>query len=107
MTDSDSGKKPVTFISCWIGAAIAGSIAIAVYLLTSSIATVFAEHPIHSDNVTTIKISIAVRTLVVGMSTLATGIFGFSALGLFALGVQLLWKKVFASDTAMPENKPR
>jgi uncharacterized membrane protein (DUF373 family) len=107
MTDSNSGKKPVNFVSCWIGAAIAGSIAIAIYRLTSSIATVFAEHPIHSDNVTAINISIAVRTLVVGMASLATGIFGFSALGLFALGVQVLWKKLFASDTAMPENEPR
>ncbi|MEC4804724.1 MAG: DUF3082 domain-containing protein [Jaaginema sp. PMC 1079.18] len=107
MTETSSDKKPVTFISCWIGAAISGTIAVALYFLTTSISTSFATHPIHSDNITAINISIAVRTLVTGMATLATGIFGFSTLGLFALGVQLLWKKVFASDTAMPENEPR
>lgn len=61
---------------------IAGGFAIALYFLTSSIAQTFANKPITSTNPTAINISAAVRTLVVGISTLATFVFGFIAAGL-------------------------
>jgi uncharacterized membrane protein (DUF373 family) len=105
MADSSSDQKSVTFLSSWTSAAISGAIAVALYSLTSSIATVFAAHPIQSDNVTAINISIAVRTLVVGMATLATGIFAMATLGLFALGIKLLWQQVFASDSSLQEDE--
>lgn len=61
---------------------IAGGFAIALYFLTASIAQTFASKPITSSNPTAISISAAVRTLVVGISTLATFVFGFIAAGL-------------------------
>lgn len=70
------------------GTLIAGGFAIACYFLTSSIAQAFANKPLASTNPTAVNISIAIRTLVVGMSTLATAIFGIIALGLVAVTIQ-------------------
>lgn len=72
------------------GAAISGGIAIALYFLTSSIAQTFASKPLASANPTAIRISVAVRTLVVGMSTLATTVFGVIALGLVLVSIVVL-----------------
>ncbi len=77
-------------VQCLGGSLVAGGIAIVLYRLTSSIALAFATKPLHSDNFTTLRISAAVRTLVVGLSSLGTGIFALAAFGLFALGLQLL-----------------
>lgn len=83
-------SRQSTPLRCFTGALISGSLAIALYALTSSIARSFAGKPLPTGNVTTTNIAVAVRTLVVGMSTLATAIFAISALGLVALGIQLL-----------------
>lgn len=86
------------------GALISGGLAIALYVLTRSIAQTFAHKPLASTNPTAINISVAVRTLVVGMSTLATAIFGIVALGLVAVTFQasIQWLKnrqASSSDT--------
>lgn len=83
--------------------AIAGGFAIALYFLTSSIAQTFASKPITSTNPTAINISAAVRTLVVGISTLATAVFGIVAAGLVIVTIystieQLKNKSVPPSD---------
>jgi predicted neutral ceramidase superfamily lipid hydrolase len=75
------------------GASIAALLATGAYSLTHSIAMTFAAKPIHSDNITAIKISIAVRTLVVGICSLATFVFAIATLGLIALGIQTLLQK--------------
>ena len=80
------------FLKCLIGALIAGALGFGLYRLTQAIALSFAEHPLASDNQTAITISIAVRTLVVGVCTMGTGVFGIAALGLLVLGIQSLWK---------------
>jgi hypothetical protein len=81
---------------CFSGASISGAIATALYFLTTAIAQTFASKPVPSGNQFAVKISIAVRTLVVGLSTLATAIFAIATLGLIALGIKLLiqrfWK---------------
>lgn len=74
---------------CLSGALIAGGMAIALYSLTVSIAHNFATKPLHSVNPLVINIGAAVRTLVVGVSMLATFVFGLVAIGLVALGVQV------------------
>lgn len=60
------------------------------YTLMIAIATTFATKPIRSDNPMVVNIGSAVRTLVVGVVALGTGIFGLVAVGLLALAVQLL-----------------
>lgn len=79
-----------TFLNCISGASISGVIAAALYFLTSSIAQTFANKPLASSNPTAINISIAVRTLVVGMSTLATTIFGVITVGLVVVSIYAL-----------------
>ena len=87
-SNSDTKTLP-TPLRCLTGASIAGGLAIALYSLTSSIAQSFAAKPLHSDNALVLRISAAVRTLVVGVSTLATGVFGLVAIGLVALAMQV------------------
>lgn len=79
-----------TPLRCLMGALISGSLGIALYKLTASIAQTFAAKPIHSDNPAVINITAAVRTLVVGMTALGTGIFGLVAIGLVGLAMQIL-----------------
>ncbi|MBD2439592.1 DUF3082 domain-containing protein [Nostoc sp. FACHB-110] len=77
-------------LRCITGAIISSSLAYALYSLMMAIATSFASKPVHSNNELVIKITSAVRTLVVGIVALGSGIFGIVALGLVALAVQLL-----------------
>jgi hypothetical protein len=83
-------QVPPTPLRCLTGAMISGGMGYAVYNLMISIATTFATKPIHSNNPMVVNIGSAVRTLVVGVVALGTGIFGLVAVGLFALMVQLL-----------------
>jgi hypothetical protein len=87
---TDTAQTPPTPLSCLTGALMAGGIASALYSLTASIAQTFAAKPIHSNNPAVVNIASAVRTLVVGITALGTGIFGLVAIGLVALAVQIL-----------------
>jgi Protein of unknown function (DUF3082) len=84
-----NGQK-VTPLRCLIGSFLSGSLGMAMYFITYSIAHTFATKPVTSTNQLVIRISAAVRTLVVGVASLGTFIFGFVALGLVLLAVQLL-----------------
>ncbi|WP_414552913.1 DUF3082 domain-containing protein [Anabaena sp. CCY 0017] len=83
-------QVPPTPLRCITGAVFAGGLGYAMYSLMISIATTFAAKPIHSDNPIAVNIGAAVRTLVVGVVALGTGIFGIVAIGLLALAVQLV-----------------
>jgi Protein of unknown function (DUF3082) len=88
-----SPEAPPTPLRCFTGAAIASGIGSALYFLTLSIIQSFADKPLPTGNRIAVNIGTAVRTLVVGMSTLATAIFAIAAVGLVALGIQLLIKQ--------------
>ena len=92
-TTSDPTRKPATPLRCVLGSIVSGAISYVLWQLTNSIAISFARTPIHTDNMIVMRISTAIRTLVVGMSTLGTGIFGLACVGLIGLGIQLLLKK--------------
>ncbi|MBH8552084.1 DUF3082 domain-containing protein [Nostocaceae cyanobacterium CENA357] len=81
-------QAPASLVRCVTGAVISGGLSFAVYSLMIAIATNFATKPIHSDNPLVWKISSAVRTLVVGVFALGSGIFGIVAIGLLALAIQ-------------------
>ncbi|QMS87585.1 DUF3082 domain-containing protein [Nostoc edaphicum CCNP1411] len=83
-------QMPTSPLRCFTGAVVSGGMGFAAYSLMIAIATNFASKPIHSINPLVVKISSAVRTLVVGVVALGSGIFGIVAIGLLALGVQLL-----------------
>lgn len=92
---SEATREPQTAtpISCFTGALTAGTMSLLAYRLTLSIATNFANRPVTSSNPAVVNISVAVRTLVTGITALGAGVFGVAALGLMALGIQLLLKK--------------
>jgi hypothetical protein len=83
--------------SAFLGSGISSGFAIALYLLTTSIVSTFADKPMTSDNPTTINITIAVRTLVMGMAAMATAVFALIAVGLLILTLQLIWERFQSS----------
>jgi hypothetical protein len=89
-----SDGKEITPWRCFSGAIVSGGIGFLCYLMTSAIAQTFANKPITSTKVATLNIAAAVRTLVLGISTLGTCVFAIAALGLVALGLQLAWQKM-------------
>ncbi|MEA5516066.1 DUF3082 domain-containing protein [Nodularia sp. UHCC 0506] len=91
VTEAEAQNQvPPTPLRCITGAVFAGGLGYAMYSLMISIATTFAAKPIHSDNPIAVNIGAAVRTLVVGVVALGTGIFGIVAIGLLALAIQLM-----------------
>lgn len=87
---STQTETPTSIGRCLIGSAISSGFALGCYWLMSSIAQAFASKPITSTNPTAINISVAVRTLVVGMAALGTGLFSIVAVGLIALMIQTI-----------------
>ena len=66
--------------------------ALGIYRLMIAIIETYSTKPVISDNIFVLKITVAVRTLVIGIAALGTGVFGFVALGLFLLGIQITFK---------------
>ena len=102
MTSSKPTTQPdmPSPLQCVLGSLVAGGMAFVLYSMTQSIALSFASKPLQYHNITTANIAVAVRTLVVGLSALGTGVFGLAAIGLFGLGIQVLIGKVKQRSTA-------
>jgi len=96
---SSSTQQP-TPLRCVLGAVVAGALAFGLYRMTTAIALSFAAHPVESPNLIVQRISAAVRTLVIGMTTMGTGVFGLAALGLLALAVQLLLRRAPSPESS-------
>lgn len=99
---SQTKVPPLSPWRCWLGAIVAGAIAVVLYLLTQSIIQTFAAKGIHTDSLLVRRITTAVRTLIVGMAALGTGIFGMATLGLFGLGIQLTIQRL----KGQPDDQP-
>lgn len=96
----NKAKPSPTPLRCFTGAAIAAGLAVALYSLTLSIVQSFANTPLPAgNNYIATNIAIAVRTLVMGVSVLATGVFAIAALGLVALGIQLVVQQLRQPST--------
>lgn len=76
-------------LRCLTGSAIAGIMAFLMYLLTSKIAVSFARTPVSGKSQAAVNISVAVRTLVTGMTALGMSVFGIVSLGLIVLAVKV------------------
>jgi hypothetical protein len=92
-TKENQTQTPATPSRCFTGGILSGGMAFAMYKLVIAIATNFANKPLHSPNPLVLNISSLVRTAVVGVFMMGTGIFGIVTLGLFALGIQLFIQK--------------
>ncbi|MGA7937256.1 MAG: DUF3082 domain-containing protein [Kovacikia sp.] len=90
-------------VRCLVGAIVAGVIAYALYNMTAAIGHSFATKPVHSSSYIVQRITAAVRTLVIGMSAMGTGIFGLASIGLFGLGIQVVIQR-FRGQSIPPAN---
>lgn len=104
---SENPLSTARILRAFTGSLMAGTIAILFYKMLGAIATSFANKPVVSDNVTVINLSAAVRTLVLGVVALGTGVFAMAAIGLALLGGQMIWQRVtgraIAPDSASSE----
>ncbi len=91
-TDSQA-QVSATPLRCIIGALISGVLTYGLYSLMVAIATTYANKPIASNSQLAANIASAVRTLVIGVTALGTGVFGMVTIGLLALAVQLVIQK--------------
>ena len=80
-------------LNCLTGALIAGTMSIALYTMTSKIATTFATNPMIQKTNMANNIAAAVRTLVVGSTALGAAIFGIISVGLVGLAIQVAFSK--------------
>ena len=97
-SNSNSNKKKATPLNSFTGALISATLAVLLYRLTQSIVLSFAAHPTLANSQFSQTLSSAVRTLVIGLSTMATGLSALATLGLVALGIQLLLTKASTPD---------
>ena len=86
---AEAKTNEVTPLRCLIGATISGSLAIALYSLTTSIVNTFSTKPLTSNNQLVMRIGALVRSLVVSAVSLGTFVFGIVAVGLILLAIQL------------------
>jgi Protein of unknown function (DUF3082) len=80
-------------LKCLTGALIAGTMSIAMYTMTSKIATTFATKPMVQKTNMAVNIAAAVRTLVVGSTALGAVTCGIIAIGLIGLAIQVAFSK--------------
>lgn len=88
----EANKQEVTPLKCLLSSVFSGVMALGVYRLMTAIIETYSAKPVISDNIFVLKLTVAVRTLVIGIAALGTGVFGFVALGLFLLGLQITFK---------------
>jgi len=81
-----NGIDPVT---CLFGSIPVAGLSYGFWTLTGSAAEWFLAHPIETEFYPVQRLGVAFQTAVVGLSSLAAGIFGFTALGLFLLGLRV------------------
>jgi hypothetical protein len=92
-------------LQCLVGMGVSAVLTLAAYSLSSAIAKTFAATPINTDNFTVYRISTAVRTLVLGMTALATWVFGIAALGLLGLAIQLFVQRWQTKSTSTQDSQ--
>jgi hypothetical protein len=95
-------KGPLSFLS---GAITSGVFAWLALGLSGRVVSYYAAHPPHYSTRVAQSIATAVKTLVVGMTFLATFTFAFVALGLFLTFLRSLWPST-PSPAVPKEGRP-
>lgn len=93
-SEMDTTKDETSPLRCFVASAIAGIIAFGSYSLLQSIVQTYGAKAITSHNPVVINITTAVRTMVMGIVALGTGVFSLAAVGLFLLGIQITIKSL-------------
>jgi site-specific recombinase len=93
MTQTTPSQPLPSPLRCLTGSLIAGMMSLALYTMTSKIATTFATKPMIQKTTMANNIAAAVRTLVVGSTALGAAVFGIIAIGLIGLALQVAFTK--------------
>jgi len=88
-SEIDATEDKTTPLRCFLSSCVSGVIAFGAYSLLHSITQTYAAKAITSTNPVVINLTTAVRTLVMGIVALGTGVFSLATVGLFLLGIQL------------------
>ena len=91
-SELELSTSKVTPLRCFIASVISSVFAYGLYLLFNSIVQTYATKAITSNNPIVYNLTTAVRTLVMGIVALGTGVFAFVAIGIFLLGIQLTFQ---------------
>lgn len=83
-----NGVDPIT---CVAGAIPVAALSYGFWTFTGRAAEYFVTHPIDSDFYPVQRLGVVFQTAMVGLGSLAAGIFGFTALGLLLLGIQVAY----------------
>ena len=83
-------QEKITPMRCFSGSAISGVLGFGSYLLTKSIIITYTTMPIKFDNPMAVRIATTVRTLMMGLTILATFLFAMVTVGLTALAIKLI-----------------
>ena len=78
--------KKITLLRCLVAATLSGGLAIAIYSLTISIVQTYADKPVTSANPVVVNLTVAVRTIVIGMAALGDWGFWFGSGWFAAIG---------------------
>lgn len=89
--NEEGTENKITPWRCFSGSAISAVIALATYLLTKSIILTYTNTPIKFNNPMAQSIASTVRTLVMGITIMATFLFIMVTIGLLALGIKLIF----------------
>ena len=76
---------------CIGGAIFAGVVSAALWSATGYIGEVFATHPVETDFYTVQRLAGVFRNVVIGITSLASGFFGVTGLGIFLLGIRVAY----------------
>ncbi|MBE9031779.1 DUF3082 domain-containing protein [filamentous cyanobacterium LEGE 11480] len=98
-TVAAASTNQVTPLKCFLGAIVAGTIGFFLYRGAGGVALIFAKTQVHSDNFIVMRMSSAIRTLVIGIFAMGAGVFGMAAFGLTGLGIQTMMKKAPAQSS--------
>jgi hypothetical protein len=83
-----NGVNPIVAL---VGASFALASAGGLWILTNYLANFFAMHPVTTDVYFVQRVSGVFRNIVMGLSSLASGFFGVTGLGLFLLGIRVAY----------------
>ena len=83
-----NGVNPIAAL---VGSTFALASAGGLWILTTYLATFFAMHPVTTDVYFVQRVSGVFRNIVMGLSSLASGFFGVTGLGLFLLGIRVAY----------------
>ena len=81
-----NGVNPVVALS---GGIFAFAVAVGLWYATNQLGTFFALHPVETDVYFVQRVASVFRNVVMGLSSLASGFFGVTGMGIFLLGVRV------------------